>query len=152
MSSPLRDGSRAALSVSKIILHFAGNLWKITLRSPFSEFHERLFAQPLISIFFTFSEPLTQDQIAVLKQMLQELHGAGLDWDHPFTQCRLQNAIYAMRNLINMERDACVNLAPPPIVPKFLDPTNPLAFVRFTQPVNDYADEYFYPLSKKSNG
>lgn len=116
------------------------------------EFHERLFAQPLISIFFTFSEPLTQDQIAVLKQMLQELHGAGLDWDHPFTQCRLQNAIYAMRNLINMERDACVNLAPPPIVPKFLDPTNPLAFVRFTQPVNDYADEYFYPLSKKSNG
>lgn len=84
--------------------------------------------------------------------MLQELHGAGLDWDHPFTQCRLQNAIYAMRNLINMERDACVNLAPPPIVPKFLDPTNPLAFVRFTQPVNDFADEYFYPLTKKSNG
>lgn len=99
-----------------------------------------------------YSEPLTQEQIAVLKQMLQELHGAGLDWDHPFTQCRMQNAIYAMRNMINMERDACVNLAPPPIVPKFLDPTNPLAFVRFTQPVNDFADEYFYPLSKKSKG
>lgn len=34
MSSPLRDGSRAALSVSKIVLLFAENLWKITLRSP----------------------------------------------------------------------------------------------------------------------
>jgi receptor-type tyrosine-protein phosphatase N len=102
--------------------------------------------------FMFHSEPLTQEQIAVLKQMLQELHGAGLDWDHPFTQCRMQNAIFAMRNMINMERDACVNLAPPPIVPKFLDPTNPLAFVRFTQPVNDFADEYFYPLSKKSKG
>lgn len=105
-----------------------------------------------IKFWIIFSEPLTQEQIAVLKQMLQELHGAGLDWDHPFTQCRMQNAIFAMRNMINMERDACVNLAPPPIVPKFLDPTNPLAFVRFTQPMNDFADEYFYPLSKKSKG
>ncbi|CRK93061.1 CLUMA_CG006471, isoform A [Clunio marinus] len=99
-----------------------------------------------------YREPLTQEQIIVLKQMLQELHGAGLQWDHPFTQCRMQNAIYAMRNMINMERDACVNLAPPPIIPKFLDPTNPLAFVRFTQPVNDFSDEYLYPISKKSNG
>lgn len=83
--------------------------------------------------------------------MLQELHAAGLNWDHPFTQCRLQNAIYAMRNMIKMERDACVSLAPPPIVPKFLDPTNPLAFIRFTQPINEFADEYYYPPLKKSS-
>jgi receptor-type tyrosine-protein phosphatase N len=63
----------------------------------------------------------------------------------------MQNAIYAMRNLVNMERDACVSLAPPPIIPKFLDPTNPLAVIRFTQPLNEYADEYFYPPLKKSS-
>lgn len=102
------------------------------------------------SLLIDFSEPLTLEQIAVLKQMLQELHGAGLEWDHPFTQCRLQNAIYAMRNLVNMERDACVNLAPPPFIPKFLDPSNPLAFVRFIQPEDVADDDYFYPLDKKS--
>lgn len=101
-------------------------------------------------VFPSNSEPLTQEQISILKQMLQELHAAGLDWDHPFTQCRMQNAIFAMRNRIDMERDACVSLAPPPIMPKFLDPTNPLAFIRFTQPINDFADEYFYPPLKKS--
>lgn len=95
-------------------------------------------------------EPLTQEQVSILKQMLQELHAAGLDWDHPFTQCRMQNAIYAMRNRIDMERDACVSLAPPPIIPKFLDPTNPLAFIRFTQPISDLTDEYIYTPSKKS--
>lgn len=83
--------------------------------------------------------------------MLQELHAAGLHWDHPFTQCRIQNAIYAMRNMIDMERDACVSLAPPPMIPKFLDPINPLAFIRFTQPINEFADEYFYPPLKKSS-
>jgi receptor-type tyrosine-protein phosphatase N len=85
--------------------------------------------------------------------MLQELHAAGLNWDHPFTQCRMQNAIYAMRNMIDMERDACVSLAPPPIIPKFLDNNNnsPLAFIRFTQPINEFADEYFYPPLKKSS-
>lgn len=100
---------------------------------------------------FIYSEPLSHEQVAILKQMLQELHAAGLNWDHPFTQCRMQNAIYSMRNMINMERDACVSLAPPPIIPKFLDPTNPLAFIRFTQPINEFADEYFYPPLKKSS-
>ncbi|CAO1417843.1 unnamed protein product [Diamesa hyperborea] len=98
-----------------------------------------------------YREPLSDEQTFILRQMLQELHGAGLDWDHPFTQCRLQNAIYALRSLTMMEKDVCSHLAPPPIVPKYLDPTNPLAFVRFTQPVSEFADETFYPpLRKKS--
>lgn len=87
MSSTLRVGSRATVSVR------VNGAYKFSFK-------------PIEMI--DYSEPLTQEQIAVLKQMLQELHGAGLDWDHPFTQCRLQNAIFAMRNMVNMERDACV--------------------------------------------
>lgn len=78
--------------------------------------------------------------------MLEELQGAGLGWDHLFVQCRMQGAIFSLRNSVPMPPNLCANLAPDPEV---LDAQSPLAFVRFTPPNDDYADEVYYPPSKK---
>lgn len=94
-----------------------------------------------------FREPLTQPETTFLKRMLQELQGAGLDWVHPFTQCRLQQALYAIRNRVTFQQDLCAHLTPPP---EIIDPQSPLASVRFSPPNEDYAEEVFYPPLKKS--
>lgn len=74
--------------------------------------------------------------------MLEELQGAGLGWDHPFVQCRMQGAIFSLRNAVLMPSALCADIAPDPQV---LDPHSPLAFVRFTPPNDDYADEVYSP-------
>lgn len=85
----------------------------------------------------------------MLKQMLQDLQGAGLDWEHPFTQCRMQSSLYSIRNQVEVDRSLCAPLAPE-INPDILDPTNPLAFVRFSPPNREFAEEIYYPPLKKN--
>ncbi|XP_053692260.1 receptor-type tyrosine-protein phosphatase N2 [Sabethes cyaneus] len=94
-----------------------------------------------------FREPLDEDQSRFLAIMLEDLQGAGLGWEHPFTQCRMQGALFAMRSNTEIPRNLCANLAPDPEV---LGPQSPLAFVRFTPPNDEYADEVYYPPLKKS--
>lgn len=94
-----------------------------------------------------FREPLDEDQSRFLAIMLEDLQGAGLGWEHPFTQCRMQGALFAMRSNSEIPRTLCANLAPDPEV---LGPQSPLAFVRFTPPNDEYADEVYYPPLKKS--
>lgn len=84
--------------------------------------------------------------------MLQELQGAGLEWDHLFVQCRIQGALFALRAKTPMPHNLCVNLAPDP---EILGPQSPSAYVRFTLPQDeneDYIDENYYPPHKKSIG
>lgn len=78
--------------------------------------------------------------------MLEELQGAGLGWDHLFVQCRMQGALFSLRNNVPMPPNLCANLAPDPQV---LDPQSPLAFVRFQPPDDAYADEVYFPPDKK---
>ncbi|XP_038111113.1 receptor-type tyrosine-protein phosphatase N2 isoform X1 [Culex quinquefasciatus] len=94
-----------------------------------------------------FREPLDEDASRFLAIMLEDLQGASLGWEHPFTQCRMQGALYAMRTNSEIPRNLCANLAPDPEV---LGPQSPLAFVRFTPPNDEYADEVYYPPLKKS--
>ncbi|XP_065080145.1 receptor-type tyrosine-protein phosphatase-like N isoform X2 [Ochlerotatus camptorhynchus] len=94
-----------------------------------------------------FREALDEEQSRFLAVMLEDLQGAGLGWEHPFTQCRMQGALFAMRTNSEIPRSLCANLAPDPEV---LDPQSPLAFVRFTPPNDEYADEVYYPPLKKS--
>ncbi|XP_062546897.1 receptor-type tyrosine-protein phosphatase-like N isoform X2 [Armigeres subalbatus] len=96
-----------------------------------------------------FREPLDEEQSRFLAVMLEDLQGARLGWEHPFTQCRMQGALFAMRTNSEIPRSLCANLAPDPEV---LDPQSPLAFVRFTPPNDEYADEVYYPPLKKSQG
>ncbi|XP_055539499.1 receptor-type tyrosine-protein phosphatase-like N isoform X2 [Wyeomyia smithii] len=94
-----------------------------------------------------FREPLDEDQSRFLAIMLEDLQGAGLGWEHQFTQCRMQGALFAMRSNTEIPRNLCANLAPDPEV---LSPQSPLAFVRFTPPNDEYADEVYFPPLKKS--
>ncbi|XP_055599461.1 receptor-type tyrosine-protein phosphatase-like N isoform X2 [Uranotaenia lowii] len=96
-----------------------------------------------------FRDPLDEDQSRFLAIMLEDLQGAGIGWEHPFTQCRMQGALFAMRSNSEIPRNLCANLAPDPEV---LGPQSPLAFVRFTPPNDEYADEMYYPPLKKSQG
>ncbi|XP_053677570.1 receptor-type tyrosine-protein phosphatase-like N [Anopheles nili] len=93
-----------------------------------------------------FRKPLEEDQSRILARMLEELQGAGLGWEHPFTQCRIQGALFAIRTNSEIPQTLCANLAPDP---EILGPQSPLAFVRFTPPNEEYADEVYYPPPKK---
>lgn len=92
-------------------------------------------------------------QSKVLATMLQEMQGAGLTWNHPFVQCRIQGALFALREKSPMPPNLCGHLAPDP---EILDPQSPLAYVRFRPPLTpltggDYPnDEEFYAPVKKS--
>ncbi|XP_059615317.1 receptor-type tyrosine-protein phosphatase N2 isoform X2 [Phlebotomus argentipes] len=92
-------------------------------------------------------QPLTEEQSGLLATMLEELEGAGLTWDHPFVQCRIQGALYALRNDAPMPHNLCAGLTPDP---QILDPQSPLAFVRFSPPSETFADEVYFPPPKKN--
>ncbi|XP_055685067.1 receptor-type tyrosine-protein phosphatase N2 isoform X2 [Lutzomyia longipalpis] len=92
-------------------------------------------------------QPLTEEQSGLLATMLEELEGAGLTWEHPFVQCRIQGALYALRNDAPMPHNLCAGLTPDP---QILDPQSPLAFVRFSPPTENFADEVYIPPPKKS--
>lgn len=79
--------------------------------------------------------------------MLEDLQGANLNWEHPFVQCRMQAALYSLRNKTPMPQNICASLAPDP---EILGPQSPLAFVRFSPPNTDFADEVYYPPLKKA--
>lgn len=92
-------------------------------------------------------------QSQVLATMLQEMQGASLTWDNPFVQCRMQGALFALREKSPMPANLCGHLAPDPEV---LEPQSPLAYVRFTPPEEDYLNDeeekrFYSPLTKKSS-
>ncbi|XP_067623406.1 receptor-type tyrosine-protein phosphatase N2 isoform X2 [Eurosta solidaginis] len=91
--------------------------------------------------------PLTEEQSNALATMLEELQGAGLGWDHPYVQCRIQGALYSLQKRTQLPPNLCANLSP---VPTGIDSAGAMAFVRFQQPEVDYIDErYYYPPLKK---
>ncbi|XP_036329933.1 receptor-type tyrosine-protein phosphatase N2-like, partial [Rhagoletis pomonella] len=93
--------------------------------------------------------PLTEDQSRTLATMLEELQGAGLGWDHPYVQCRIQGTLYSLQKQTQLPPNLCANLAP---TPTDIDPAGAMAFVRFAPPEEDYVDEgYFYPPLKKQH-
>uniref|UniRef100_A0A1I8QCK4 Receptor-type tyrosine-protein phosphatase N2 n=1 Tax=Stomoxys calcitrans TaxID=35570 RepID=A0A1I8QCK4_STOCA len=94
--------------------------------------------------------PLTEDQSRLLATMLEELQGAGLGWDHPYVQCRIQGSLYSMQKQIQLPPNLCANLAP---MPTDFEPADAMAFVRFIPPEDEYAaNKLFYPPLKKHNG
>ncbi|XP_061395036.1 receptor-type tyrosine-protein phosphatase N2, partial [Musca vetustissima] len=93
--------------------------------------------------------PLTEDQSRLLATMLEELQGAGLGWDHPYVQCRIQGSLFSMQKQIQLPPNLCANLAPMPT--DFDGPADAMAFVRFIPPEEDYANanKLLYPPLKK---
>lgn len=77
--------------------------------------------------------------------MLEEFQGAGLGWGDQFVQCRMQGALFSIRNKLPMPPNLCANLAPDP---KMVG-QDPVAVVRFSPPTNKYADEVYFPPIKK---
>lgn len=53
-------------------------------------------------------------------------------------QCRMQGALFALRERTPMPPNLCGHLAPPPAI---LGPQSPLAYVRFTPPEEDEMEE-----------
>ncbi|XP_065357911.1 receptor-type tyrosine-protein phosphatase N2 [Calliphora vicina] len=97
--------------------------------------------------------PLTEDQSRLLATMLEELQGAGLGWDHPYVQCRIQGTLFSMQRQTQLPPNLCANLAP---IPTDFDPAGAMAFVRFTPADEIFSNKLFYPPLKKqapsSNG
>ncbi|EDV33379.2 uncharacterized protein Dana_GF21117, isoform A [Drosophila ananassae] len=95
--------------------------------------------------------PLTEEQSRLLATMLEELQGAGLGWDHPYVQCRIQGALFSLQRQQQLPPNLCANLAPVP--PDFGDPASALAYVRFTPPEPEPEIEYYeqpgYPALRK---
>lgn len=94
-------------------------------------------------------QPLDEDASNALASMLEELRGAGLGWNDLFVQCRLQGALFALRENIPMPSDLCAHLVPDH---KALLLQDPSAIVQFSPPNNDYADEIYFPPMKKGLG
>lgn len=102
-----------------------------------------------IQLEFFRRTPLSEDQSHVLLNMLEELQGAGLGWNHVFVQCRMQGALFSMQNGIPMPPNMCASLAPDP---QDIDPESSLAFVRFIPPASEgFAEEVYSPPDKKSS-
>lgn len=97
----------------------------------------------------TSRDPLSENDSHVLATMLEELQGAGLGWEHLFVQCRMQGALFSMRNKVPMPSNLCANLAPDPKLAA--QGQGPVAVVRFSPPSNKYADEVYYPPIKKNH-
>lgn len=92
-------------------------------------------------------EPLSEEASQTFALMLEELRGAGLGWNHPFVQCRLQAALYSLRQNIPMPDNVCSDEIPTrDDVVWFQDPS---AVINFAPPNNDYADEVYVPPMKK---
>ncbi|EDW39639.1 GL15097 [Drosophila persimilis] len=85
--------------------------------------------------------PLTEEQSRLLATMLEELQGAGLGWDHPYVQCRIQGALFSLQRQQQLPPNLCANLAPVP--PEFGDPASAMAYVRFTPPEPEADVEYY---------
>lgn len=91
----------------------------------------------------------------MLATMLEELQGAGLGWDHPYVQCRIQGSLFSLQRQQQLPPNLCANLAPAP--PEFGDPASAMAYVRFTPPEPETEVEYyeqpsqaqFYPALRK---
>lgn len=92
----------------------------------------------------------------MLATMLEELQGAGLGWDHPYVQCRIQGSLFSLQRQQQLPPNLCANLAPTP--PEFGDPASALAYVRFTPPEPEAELDYyeqpagpaqFYPALRK---
>lgn len=80
---------------------------------------------------------MEENQISVLRSMLEELQGAGLGWESPFVQCRMQGALFALRTKAEIPSNLCADLAPEPALSNLVQlagASDPEAFVRFAPP------------------
>lgn len=94
-------------------------------------------------------KPIPEDASRALAVMLEDFQGAELGWNDLFVQCRLQGALYSIRQNVPLPSDLCSDLVPPH---KKLHFQSPIAIVQFTPPGNTYADEVYYPPMKKGLG
>lgn len=86
--------------------------------------------------------PLTERQSQFLASMLEEMQGAGLGWDHPFVQCKIQGTLFSMRKKVPIPPTLCSNFAP----------DNNLPLRHFNPPPEEpIIDEYFYPVAIKKS-
>lgn len=85
--------------------------------------------------------PLTERESQILGQMLEEMQGVGLGWDHPFVQCKIQGTLFSMRKKVPIPPTLCSNLAP----------SNSPPLRHFTPPEATILDEYFFPVPFKKN-
>lgn len=92
-------------------------------------------------------EPLSEEQSQSLALMLEELRGAGLGWNHPFVQCRMQAALYSLQQNIPMPDNVCAGEVPTRDDVVWVQ--DPSAVINFAPPNNDYADEVYVPPMKK---
>lgn len=94
---------------------------------------------------------LDAEQARFLAEMLEELENAGMDWKHQYVQCRLQGALFSIRQRIPMPSNLCANFAPPPSYDNEveLDPEL-LGSVRL-QPHHERITEEIYATPWKKN-
>lgn len=79
-----------------------------------------------------------------MRDTLEELQRAGLIWEDPYVQCRMQSTLAAMRTKTDVPRALCIPFAPEAI----LKQQSPEGFVRFAPPP---PNEVFYPPFSKKN-
>lgn len=90
-----------------------------------------------------------------------------LPWDHEYIQCRLQNSLYAITNKLPYSSEICWEKIPEHIQnieaiesdvnePKRIKQQQNVdknededAFIRYSPPNNNYADEVYYPPMKR---
>ncbi|KAL9929600.1 tyrosine phosphatase IA-2 isoform 1-T4 [Glossina fuscipes fuscipes] len=92
--------------------------------------------------------PLNEDQSRLLATMLEELQGAGLGWDHPYVQCRIQGTLFSLQKQTHLPPNLCANLAPSSSNP---ETASPMAYIRFAPSNDGYTDRFYYPPLKKKN-
>uniref|UniRef100_A0A1A9VZP7 Receptor-type tyrosine-protein phosphatase N2 n=1 Tax=Glossina brevipalpis TaxID=37001 RepID=A0A1A9VZP7_9MUSC len=92
--------------------------------------------------------PLNEDQSRLLATMLEELQGAGLGWDHPYVQCRIQGTLFSLQRQTQLPPNLCANLAPSSST---ADTISPMAYIHFTPSNEGYTDKFYYPPLKKQN-
>ncbi|GJQ80345.1 hypothetical protein Trydic_g12218 [Trypoxylus dichotomus] len=99
---------------------------------------------------------LTKETVHQLSQELKRLFALGYRWSHAYTQCRLQAMLYATRNDLPFDVNACYHLVDQDLEGALkalegeeqIDPKE-VAIVKFTpsaeNPNAQYADEVYYP-------
>ncbi|XP_017769765.1 PREDICTED: receptor-type tyrosine-protein phosphatase N2 isoform X2 [Nicrophorus vespilloides] len=110
--------------------------------------------QPDEDDFFRFD--LDKEALHDLSHELKRLFALGYRWSHSYTQCRLQGMLFAYKNDLSQDVNACSHLSDQDLEGALkalegevhIDPRD-VAIVKFTpsadDPRSDFADEVYYP-------
>ncbi|XP_050310499.1 receptor-type tyrosine-protein phosphatase-like N [Anthonomus grandis grandis] len=99
---------------------------------------------------------LSEDSLHDLSKELRRLFALGYRWGHSYTQCRLQEMLYSLKNRLDFDLDACSDLSDNDLEGALralegqeqLDPQQ-VAIIKYTPSVDNphasFADEVYYP-------